>query len=137
MGDDFVLSSPLDPSACEKNAKILQFLEEITRIVDDVQQSVLNEILIRNSQIKYLNDRLTFKSNIWIVTYKDLHVKIQDTKYDPNPFSNHFFNSHFPITSKQIKESAVNEYLVVYVFHGQSRSSMKSGEFTSKSLSII
>ncbi|WMV29552.1 hypothetical protein MTR67_022937 [Solanum verrucosum] len=117
MSDDFVLSSPLAPSACEKDTKILQFLEEITRIVDDIQQRVLDEILIRNSQIEYLNDHLTFKSNIRIVTYKDFHVKIQHTKYDPNPFSNHFFNSHFPITSKQIKESAVNEYLVVYVFH--------------------
>ncbi|KAK4739646.1 hypothetical protein R3W88_003343 [Solanum pinnatisectum] len=116
MADDYVLSSPLGPSACEKDAKILQFLEEITRIVDDVQQSVLDEILIRNSQIEYLHDRLTFKSNIRIVSYEDLHGKIQHTKYDPDPFSNHFFNSHLPITSKQIKESLVNEYLILFIF---------------------
>jgi len=112
MVDDSVLAFPLGPSACEKDAKILQFLEKITRIVDVVQQSVLDEILIRNSQIEYLSDCLTFKSNIQIVTYEDL--QIQHTKYDPDPNSNHFFNSHFRITSKQIKESAVNEYLIVF-----------------------
>ncbi|WMV55706.1 hypothetical protein MTR67_049091 [Solanum verrucosum] len=107
MADDYVLAFHLGPSACEKDAKIHQFLEKITRIVDAVQQSVLDEILIRNSQIEYLSDYLTFKSNIQIVTYEDLHI--QHTKYDPDPNSNHFFNSHFRITSKQIKESAVNE----------------------------
>ncbi|KAG5592599.1 hypothetical protein H5410_043113 [Solanum commersonii] len=93
MTDDFVLAFPLGPSTCEKDAKILQFLEKITRIVDVVQQSVLDEILIRNSQIEYLSDCLTFKFNIQIVTYKDL--QIQNIKYVLDSFSNHFFNSHF------------------------------------------
>ncbi|KAK4730131.1 hypothetical protein R3W88_023119 [Solanum pinnatisectum] len=135
MADDSLLAFPLSPSTCEKDAKILQFLEEITRIVDAVQQSVLDEILIRNSQIEYLSDRLTFISNIPIVTYEDL--QIQQTKYNLDPFSNHFFNSHFRITSKQIKESTVNEYMIVFVSHRQSQSSTKSVQFTSKSQSII
>ncbi|KAK4708397.1 hypothetical protein R3W88_029322 [Solanum pinnatisectum] len=90
MANDSVLSSRLGPSACKKNAKILQFIEKITRMVDAVQQSILDEILTRNSQIEYFNDRLTFRSNILIVTYEYLQVKIQHTKYNPDPFSNHF-----------------------------------------------
>ncbi|WMV32750.1 hypothetical protein MTR67_026135 [Solanum verrucosum] len=135
MADDSVLAFPLGPSACEKNAKILQFLKKITRIIDIVQQSVLDEILIRNSQIEYLSDCLTFKFNIQMVAYEDL--QIQNIKYDPDSFSNHFFNSHFRITSKQIKESTVNEYRIVFVFHRQSQSSTKSIQFTSKFQSII
>ncbi|KAG5572855.1 hypothetical protein H5410_062621 [Solanum commersonii] len=65
---------------------------EITIIIDAVQRSVLDEILTQNSQIEYLN-----------------------------PYLNHFFNNHFRITSKKIKESTVNEYLIVFVFHRQSR----------------
>ncbi|WMV30682.1 hypothetical protein MTR67_024067 [Solanum verrucosum] len=93
MTGDSVLSSPFGSSACEKDAKILQFIEEITRIVDAVQQSVLDEIL---PQIPKLNsDRLTFKSIFRIVTYEDIQVKIQHTKYDLDPFLNNFFNCHF------------------------------------------
>uniref|UniRef100_M1CFP7 Auxin and ethylene responsive GH3 n=1 Tax=Solanum tuberosum TaxID=4113 RepID=M1CFP7_SOLTU len=77
-----VLSSPLGPSTGEKDAEILQFIEEITKIADVVQQSVLNEILTLNFQIEY---RQNFKSNIRIVTYEDLQVKIQHTKYDADP----------------------------------------------------
>uniref|UniRef100_M1B5N3 Auxin and ethylene responsive GH3 n=1 Tax=Solanum tuberosum TaxID=4113 RepID=M1B5N3_SOLTU len=131
MTGDSILSSPLGSSACEKDAKILQFIEEITRIVDAVQQSVLYKILPRNSQIEYLSDHLTFKSIIRIVTYEDIQVKIQHTKYDPYPFLNNLINSHFRITSKQIKESKVNEYLIIFIFHRQSRSSMKSVKFSS------
>ncbi|KAK4739945.1 hypothetical protein R3W88_003642 [Solanum pinnatisectum] len=85
MATDSVLSPSLGPPSGEKDAKILQLIkliEEITRIADDVQQSVLAEILTRNFQIEY---RQTFKSNIRIVTYEDLQVKIQHTKYDPDP----------------------------------------------------
>ncbi|KAK6805628.1 hypothetical protein RDI58_003413 [Solanum bulbocastanum] len=82
MATDSVLSPSLGPPTGEKDAKILQLIKEITRLADDVQQRVLDEILTQNFQIEY---RQTFKSNIRIVTYEDLQVKIQHTKYDPDP----------------------------------------------------
>ncbi|KAH0727375.1 hypothetical protein KY284_003240 [Solanum tuberosum] len=85
MAVDSVLSSPLGPPACEKDAKALQFIEEMTRNADAVQQRVLDEILTRNSQTEYLKrfkldgvtDRETFKSIIPVVTYEDLQPEIQ------------------------------------------------------------
>lgn len=85
MAVDSVLSSPLGPPACEKDAKALQFIEEMTRNADAVQEKVLNEILTRNSQTEYLKcfkldgatDRQTFKSKIPVVTYEDLQPEIQ------------------------------------------------------------
>lgn len=85
MAVDSVLSSPLGPPACEKDAKALQFIEEMTRNADAVQQRVLDEILTRNSQTEYLKrfkldgvtDRQTFKSKIPVVTYEDLQPEIQ------------------------------------------------------------
>ncbi|OIS97314.1 PREDICTED: probable indole-3-acetic acid-amido synthetase GH3.1 [Nicotiana attenuata] len=85
MAVDSVLSSPLGPPACEKDAKALQFIEEMTRNADAVQERVLNEILTRNSQTEYLkrfkldgvSDRETFKTKIPVVTYEDLQPEIQ------------------------------------------------------------
>ncbi|XP_055815937.1 probable indole-3-acetic acid-amido synthetase GH3.1 [Solanum dulcamara] len=85
MAVDSVFSSPLGPPACEKDAKALQFIEEMTRNADAVQQRVLDEILTRNSQTEYLkrfqldgvSDRQTFISNIPVVTYEDLQPEIQ------------------------------------------------------------
>ncbi|KAL3350485.1 hypothetical protein AABB24_023107 [Solanum stoloniferum] len=82
MATDSILSTSLGPPTGEKDAKILRLIKDITRIADDVQQSVLDEILIRNFQIEY---RQTFKSNIRMVTYEDLQVKIRHTKYDSDP----------------------------------------------------
>ncbi|XP_016472245.1 putative indole-3-acetic acid-amido synthetase GH3.1 [Nicotiana tabacum] len=85
MAVDSVLSSPLGPPACEKDAKALQFIEEMTRNADAVQERVLNEILTRNSQTEYLkrfkldgvSDPETFKNKIPVVTYEDLQPEIQ------------------------------------------------------------
>ncbi|KAK4378481.1 hypothetical protein RND71_000343 [Anisodus tanguticus] len=85
MAVDSVLSSPLGPPACEKDAKALQFIEEMTRNADAVQERVLDEILTRNSQTEYLKrfkldgagNRETFKSKIPVVTYEDLQPEIQ------------------------------------------------------------
>lgn len=74
------LCSPLGPPACEKDAKALQFIEEMTRNADSVQEKVLGEILSRNAKTEYLRlynlegatDRHTFKSKIPMVTYEDL-----------------------------------------------------------------
>uniref|UniRef100_A0A7C9AXN0 Indole-3-acetic acid-amido synthetase GH3.1 n=1 Tax=Opuntia streptacantha TaxID=393608 RepID=A0A7C9AXN0_OPUST len=85
MAVDSVMSSPLGPPACEKDAKALQFIEEMTRNADLVQERVLAEILTRNAQTEYLRrfnldgatDRETFKSKVPMVSYEDLQPEIQ------------------------------------------------------------
>ncbi|XP_076921593.1 putative indole-3-acetic acid-amido synthetase GH3.1 [Bidens hawaiensis] len=79
------LCSPLGPPVCEKDAKALQFIEEMTRNADAVQEKVLAEILSRNAETEYLrlhnlagaSDRETFKSKVPMVTYEDLEPIIQ------------------------------------------------------------
>ncbi|KAL8060678.1 hypothetical protein ABFX02_02G040300 [Erythranthe guttata] len=85
MAVESILSSPLGPPACEKDAKALQFVEEMTRNADSVQENVLAQILTRNAETEYLKgfnlngatDRETFKSKIPMVTYEDLQPLIQ------------------------------------------------------------
>ncbi|XP_068655937.1 probable indole-3-acetic acid-amido synthetase GH3.1 [Aristolochia californica] len=85
MAVESTLSSPLGPAACEKDAKALQFIEEMTRNTDEVQQKVLAEILSQNAETEYLKryglagttDRETFKSKVPVVTYEDLQPEIQ------------------------------------------------------------
>lgn len=85
MAVDSVTSSPLGPPASEKDAKALQFIEEMTRNTDAVQERVLGEILSRNSETEYLQrfglegatDRDSFKSKVPVVTYEDLLPEIQ------------------------------------------------------------
>ncbi|KAA8531627.1 hypothetical protein F0562_006656 [Nyssa sinensis] len=87
MAIDSVLSSPLGPPACGKDAKALQFIEEMTRNADSVQEKVLAEILSRNAETEYLRqfqlggatDRDNFKSKIPVVIYEDLQPMIQRT----------------------------------------------------------
>ncbi|KAL5714667.1 hypothetical protein ACHQM5_016597 [Ranunculus cassubicifolius] len=79
--------SSLDPSlaASPKDAKALQFIQEMTKNCDSVQQKVLSEILSRNSKTEYLGrynldgatDRETFKSKIPVITYEDIQPDIQ------------------------------------------------------------
>ncbi|KAG2704650.1 hypothetical protein I3843_05G013700 [Carya illinoinensis] len=85
MAVDSAISSPLGPPACKKDAKALQFIEEMTRNADAVQERILAEILSRNAETEYLKrfklngatDRKTFKSHIPMVTYEDLQHEIQ------------------------------------------------------------
>ena len=85
MAVDSGLSSPLGPPACEKDAKALQFIEEMTRNADQVQEKILVEILSQNGETEYLQrfklagatDRDTFKSKVPVVTYEDLQPDIQ------------------------------------------------------------
>ncbi|KAF9678557.1 hypothetical protein SADUNF_Sadunf07G0047100 [Salix dunnii] len=85
MAIESVLSSPLGPPACEKDAKALQFIEDMTANVDLVQERVLKEILTSNVETEYLRkyqlngatDRESFKSKIPMVTYEDLQPLIQ------------------------------------------------------------
>ncbi|CAJ1929431.1 unnamed protein product [Sphenostylis stenocarpa] len=75
------LSLPRD----EKSAKALQFIEEVTKNTDSVQEIVLAEILGQNADTEYLKryglngatDRDTFKSKVPVVTYEDLQPYIQ------------------------------------------------------------
>ncbi|KAM7507152.1 hypothetical protein LguiA_017605 [Lonicera macranthoides] len=84
MAIDSSLSSPLGPPANEKDAKALEFIEEMTRNADPVQEKVLGEILSRNGKTEYLQrfqlkgatDRDTFKSKVPVVTYEDLQPEI-------------------------------------------------------------
>ncbi|KAI3777145.1 hypothetical protein L1987_46940 [Smallanthus sonchifolius] len=81
MAVDCAISSPL----CEKDAKALHFIEEMTKHCDSVQENVLSEILAQNSGTEYLRqwnlngatDRETFKSKVPISTYEDLQPYIQ------------------------------------------------------------
>lgn len=85
MAVDSTISSPLGPPACEKDAKALRFIEEMTRNADVVQERVLAEILSRNAQTEYLKrfkldgatDRETFKKKIPVITYDDVQPEIQ------------------------------------------------------------
>ncbi|GFY95005.1 auxin-responsive GH3 family protein [Actinidia rufa] len=82
---DLALSSPMGPPACEKDAKALRFIEEMTRNADVVQETVLAEILSRNAETEYLRrfklnggtDRAAFKSKIPMIKYEDLQPEIQ------------------------------------------------------------
>ncbi|XP_052197994.1 probable indole-3-acetic acid-amido synthetase GH3.1 [Diospyros lotus] len=85
MAVDSGLPSPIAPPASEKDAKALQFIEEMTTNADAVQQKVLVEILARNAGTEYLRrfnlggatDRETFKTRVPVVTYEDLQPDIQ------------------------------------------------------------
>lgn len=85
MAIDSALPSPLGIPVCEKDAKALRFIEEMTRNADPVQERVLAAILSRNGETEYLRrfnldgatDRDTFKSKVPVVTYEDLQPEIQ------------------------------------------------------------
>ncbi|KAH7836879.1 hypothetical protein Vadar_006856 [Vaccinium darrowii] len=83
--DSTLPKSSLHPPACEKHAKALRFIDEVTRDADSVQQKVLAEILTSNAKTEYIQrfklngstDRDTFKSNVPVVTYADLLPEIK------------------------------------------------------------
>lgn len=85
MTVDSTISSPLGPPACEKDAKALHFIENMTRNTDSVQLDVLAQILTQNADTEYLRtfhldgatDRHTFKSKLPVVGYEDLHPYIK------------------------------------------------------------
>ncbi|XP_049356691.1 indole-3-acetic acid-amido synthetase GH3.6-like [Solanum verrucosum] len=68
----------------EENKKALQFIEEVTTNVDEVQKRVLAEILSRNANVEYLKrhdlnghtDRETFKKVMPVITYEDIQPDI-------------------------------------------------------------
>ncbi|XP_049401582.1 indole-3-acetic acid-amido synthetase GH3.6-like [Solanum stenotomum] len=74
----------MEGNMTEENKKNLEFIEEVTRNVDEVQKRVLNEILPRNANVEYLQrlnlnghtDRETFKKVVPIITYEDIQSDI-------------------------------------------------------------
>ncbi|XP_078155254.1 indole-3-acetic acid-amido synthetase GH3.8-like [Carex rostrata] len=78
-------STALEPTANEKDAEKLRFIEEMTMNADAVQERVLAEILSRNAETEYLKryklcgatDRASFKAKLPVVTYEDLQPDIQ------------------------------------------------------------
>ncbi|KAK4790282.1 hypothetical protein SAY86_017586 [Trapa natans] len=85
MAIESVPSSSLSPPACEKDVKALEFIEEMTRNADAVQEQILAEILSQNAETEYLSrfglkgamDRDTFKTLVPVVTYEDIKPEIQ------------------------------------------------------------
>ncbi|XP_016474512.2 indole-3-acetic acid-amido synthetase GH3.6-like [Nicotiana tabacum] len=80
-------NSPKKATECsiaEDNKKNLQFIEEVTTNVGNVQRRVLAEILSRNANVEYLQrhnlnghtDRETFKKVIPAITYEDIQQDI-------------------------------------------------------------
>jgi auxin responsive GH3 family protein len=76
----------LPPPASDRDAKALQFIEDVTKNVDCVQARVLHEILTRNSETEYLRrlhlngavaDREIFKSKVPVVSYEDIKQEIE------------------------------------------------------------
>lgn len=68
----------------QKNTKALEFIEQVTSNADEVQKSVLAEILSRNAHVEYLRrhglnghtDRETFKKVTPVITYEDIQADI-------------------------------------------------------------
>ncbi|XP_049935060.1 indole-3-acetic acid-amido synthetase GH3.2-like isoform X2 [Nymphaea colorata] len=85
----------LRPIGMEEEVEPLEFIEEMTSHVDEVQQMVLDDILSTNAYTEYLQrngifggsiDRKTFKSKLPIIEYKDILPNIQRIpNSDPSP----------------------------------------------------
>ncbi|XP_043712292.1 probable indole-3-acetic acid-amido synthetase GH3.1 isoform X2 [Telopea speciosissima] len=80
------LSTPFGTVACEKQAKELNFIEDMTKNAKAIQEKVLVEIMTLNAETEYLrryqlngaiSNRETFKSKIPVITYEDLQSDIQ------------------------------------------------------------
>ncbi|XP_031492298.1 indole-3-acetic acid-amido synthetase GH3.8-like isoform X2 [Nymphaea colorata] len=79
----------------EEEVEPLEFIEEMTSHVDEVQQMVLDDILSTNVNVEYLQrhgifgrsiDRKTFKSKLPIIEYEDILPDIQRiANGDPSP----------------------------------------------------
>lgn len=73
-----------DTTNYNNNEKALKYIEDVTINADEVQETVLAEILSSNAQAEYLQrhgldgrtDRNTFKKVVPVVTYEDLKPDI-------------------------------------------------------------
>lgn len=84
MAADSTTLSMLRRSVTENDTKALNFIEEMTKNCDSVQENVLREILTQNAEAEYVkkwnlgdaSDRKTFKSNVPVVSYEDIEPYI-------------------------------------------------------------
>lgn len=76
---------PEAPSpAVNNHGKALEYIEDVTSCADEIQKSVLSDILSRSSHVEYLQrhgldgrtDSGTFKKLVPVVTYDDLKPDI-------------------------------------------------------------
>ncbi|KAJ7948526.1 putative Indole-3-acetic acid-amido synthetase GH3.6 [Quillaja saponaria] len=73
-----------DYNLAEKNQKTLQFIEDVTANADEVQKTVLAEILSQNANVEYLQrhglnghtDRESFKKLMPVIKYEDIQPDI-------------------------------------------------------------
>jgi len=71
-------------SMIQENKRALEYIEEVTRNADEIQEKVLAEILSCSAQAEYLQrhgldgrtDRITFKKLVPVVNYEDLKPDI-------------------------------------------------------------
>lgn len=71
-------------SMIQENKRALEYIEEVTRNADEIQEKVLAEILSCSAEAEYLKrhgldartDRITFKKLVPVVTYEDLKPHI-------------------------------------------------------------
>ncbi|XP_004244168.1 indole-3-acetic acid-amido synthetase GH3.6 [Solanum lycopersicum] len=76
--------APKSDVVTEKNKQILDFIEEATTNVDEIQKQVLAEILRENAHVEYLQrhglnghvDRENFKKIMPVITYEDIQSDI-------------------------------------------------------------
>ncbi|PHT35408.1 Indole-3-acetic acid-amido synthetase GH3.6 [Capsicum baccatum] len=75
----------MERSMPEEIKKNLEFIEEVTTNVDEVQKRVLDEILTQNANVEYLqrlnlnahSDKGTFKKVVPVITYEDIQPDIK------------------------------------------------------------
>ncbi|KAL8473000.1 hypothetical protein ACS0TY_030003 [Phlomoides rotata] len=108
MAIEASLASPVGQPEIERFAKALQFIEEMTKNPDKVQERVLGEILAQNRETEYLQrfdlggatDRNTFKSGVPVIKYEDLLPEIQRiANGDPSPILSSYAISEFLTSS--------------------------------------
>ncbi|KAL4273957.1 hypothetical protein GQ457_13G002820 [Hibiscus cannabinus] len=80
-----ITQKPADYNLELKNKKILQFIEDMTSNADEVQKTVLEEILSSNAHVEYLKkhgldgrtDRDSFKNTMPVITYEDIQPYVE------------------------------------------------------------
>lgn len=74
------VSNHSEYSVAENNKNKLEFIEEATKNVNEIQRKVLAEILSRNAHVEYMKrhglngriDRETFKKIMPVITYEEI-----------------------------------------------------------------
>jgi hypothetical protein len=120
------VSLGMAPTAGERDAEKLEFVEEMTKGFDSEQVRVVAEILARNNGAEYLwchgTDREAFKARVPMVTYEDLRPEIERIA---NGDRSNIISSH-PIT-KLLTRYLQLVFLLIFFFVGPSYQSLVVG----------